>query len=233
MGWLLSTILIALAIGWTPVHAASWAGKLSCQACTISCRFAQCYRIVGDGYDQQVCGDADCSIAKEFPITFGNCSYDLYGDACPTGVCLALPSTNECASTYFPQLSCTSGGYNYEISYSECNHTLMGNCFSCRIQNVVASASYQQSCLGATCHDVQYIKMLISACAASKDQSGNACSCCYTVLNSPANSLFLCSNKYSIYSDADFNRFLKAKTSSNWGQTLSMMGIVLMALVLG
>ena len=97
---LLSCILMILAL--VSVNATSWTGTLSCQACTISCRFSQCYRMVGDGYDQQICGDSECGMNKAFPVTFQNCSYDLYGGSCSTGVCLTLGSTNECASTYFP-----------------------------------------------------------------------------------------------------------------------------------
>lgn len=198
----------------------NWTATVTCVACTISCGYPNCYRITGDSYDEQVCGSTDCTLTKSLSPTFGNCSYDLYGTNCPTAVCLYMPTTKGCATTYFPSQTCTPTAYNYEISCGVCNSSIVtpSNCGNCRIEGVQGSSSMAQTCLGTTCKDVQFVRINVAACSGNVDVDGNPCSCCYSVTNTLASTMAVCSNYYFIYSDASFNRFLKIKT--NWHSAL-------------
>jgi hypothetical protein len=38
------------------VHAVTFNVTVKCEPCSVTCGFANCYRVTGDGYDRQVCG---------------------------------------------------------------------------------------------------------------------------------------------------------------------------------
>lgn len=206
----------------------NWTATVTCVACSISCRYSNCYRITGNGYDEQVCGTNDCTMTKALTPTFGNCTYDLYGNNCPTAVCLYMPVSKGCASTYFPSQTCTNTAYNYEISCGACNSNTVSpsTCGNCRIEGVQGSNTQTQTCLGTTCKDVQFVRISVATCTGNVDVDGNACSCCYSVTNTLASTMATCSNYYFIYSDANFNRFLKIKT--NWQGTLAVLAVTVL-----
>ena len=124
-------LFIVLALLMNPTSCVTWSSTLSCETCSVPCRFTSCYRIKGEDYDQQICGDSACSLVKNVTIPFGNCTYDLYGKNCPTGACISLPLSG-CANVIQPYISCPNS-FSYEISCGTCTNSNLLSCGNCKI----------------------------------------------------------------------------------------------------
>lgn len=104
--------------------------RVTCEACRISCSSANCFRIRGDGYDNQVCQSGNpCQIGEDYTVSVEKCHNNFYGDDCNRGFCYYPSNKAECASSIMGIDSCEDPSW-YNVGCGNCQDT--DNCNQCR-----------------------------------------------------------------------------------------------------
>ena len=101
---LLLSLTILFIIG---THSGTINVQLVCQQCTVSCAYANCFRVTSDGYDSQQCGQASCVLNNSFNVTVSQCTLSSSGSSCTTGLCFFSGSVQGCLPLYTSSSSCS------------------------------------------------------------------------------------------------------------------------------
>jgi hypothetical protein len=66
---------------------------VSCETCTITCGFLNCFRLKGNGIDTQACSQImTCNTSNSFIMKITNSTMDTTGTICPSGLIAYFPS---------------------------------------------------------------------------------------------------------------------------------------------
>lgn len=174
-----TSILLLLISMLVSIQGSSFTMHISCTPCTISCAFANCYRMVTDGYDQQICSSVSCPSSYSVDITVDGCSMSSSGVACSSGLCVASAQMNYCMGglTCSPSYSMSTTCGSCSSAVSSCN----GNCLTVRNSNSPTPYEY---CFGSSCNGVTRVDMTMSPCSSGVDFFGAACTCCVSASTS-------------------------------------------------
>lgn len=185
--------------------------RVTCEACSISCSSANCYRVRGDGYDNQVCrANNPCQIGEDYTVSVERCDNNFYGNDCGRGFCYYPSNKAECASSIMGINTCQTPSW-YNVDCGNCD--TVTNCNRCRRTQTLFNNNIVESCIGNSCNGLNGFNVTVSTCPNNMDSYGTPCNCCFEVSGGHNQVLGICTEDSGLFESNAFTNWIRGALS--------------------
>lgn len=178
---------------------------VNCQACKTNCGgVSSCYRVTGDnGYDEQYCGNFNCSLSSGYKTQIDSCTQDFNGTTCSTGICYFFNTSTTCVANLTE--TCRTQSYSTSVSCGSCTQQ---GCENCLIYTYNNSNTREQKCYSTSCSNFLNFTRSFIPCNNGIDSNGNYCICCQRSGSSAMNiKLPYCTTQSNLFNSSKFTAY--------------------------